>query len=312
LFIAKTIMNFIRIPKSIWQSLKRRYLRCFASPKELADFLYYMQFGQHINWQHPEDLNQWINWLAFNTDTTEWSRLADKYTVREYVKECGLKNILVPLYAVWETPEDINFDSLPDGFVLKANNGCGDVRIIKDKTKVNIEEIRKYFTKLFSHPFGKDGAEPHYLRIPPKIIAEELLDTTKQSLSSTSLIDYKVWCINGVPVLNFVCLNRTKEHMTIDCYDTNWQRKDWMLNYGKHYIPNSRPLPKPNHLADILKYATILSKPFPQARIDLYEVDEKVYFGEITFTSACGRMDYFTSEALKMLSKNINMINSHD
>ena len=301
-------MKVIRSPKSIWRSLIWRYLRCFASPKKLADYSYYLQFGRHINWKHPEDLNQWINWLEFNTDTTEWSRLADKYAVREYITECGLGDTLVPLYAVWENPEQINFDSLPDSFVLKANNGSGDVRIIRDKTKVDVEEIRKYFTKLFAHPFGKDSAEPHYLRIPPKIIAEKLLDIDKQPIPSSSLIDYKVWCINGMPRCFWIGLDRTKEHVDMACYDIEWNLRNDMLHFSSHYRKSMKIIPAPRHLVNILEYAKILSKPFPQVRIDFYEVDGKVYFGEMTFTSACGRMDYFTPTALKQLGKNINII----
>lgn len=301
-------MNIIRSPRSIWRSLKRRYLRGFASPKRYADYLYYLQFGKYINWEHPEDLNQWINWLAFNTDTTEWSRLADKYAVREYVSDCGLKEILVPLYAVWQKPEEISFDSLPSSFVLKANNGSGDVRIIKDKTQVDIKEIREYFADLFAHPFGKNSAEPHYLRIPPHIIAEQLLDSSKQSVSSGSIVDYKVWCIGGIATCIFICLDRTAEHLTIDCYSPNWQRIDGMLNYGNHYIANSKDIPKPIHLGDMLDCASVLSKPFPQVRIDFYEIDGKIYFGEMTFTSACGRMDYFTSDALKDMGEKISTI----
>ena len=153
-------MNFI---KQKWRGLKRHLLRILGTTQQYADYLYFLDFGKKINWDKPEDLKQWINWLAFNTDTTEWSRLSDKYAVRDYVKECGLTDTLVPLLAVWDSPDDIDFSILPDKFVLKMNNGSGDVRIIKDKGKADIKEIKSFFSDHFNRPFGIDSAEPHYL-----------------------------------------------------------------------------------------------------------------------------------------------------
>lgn len=305
-------MKIIRTPRSIWRSLKWRYLRRFASPQKYADYLYYLQFGRHINWEHPEDLNQWINWLSFNTDTTEWSRLADKYAVREYVKECGLQNILVPLYAVWKKPEEINFDSLPDSFVLKANNGSGDVRIIKDKTQVDIEEIRKYFADLFAHPFGKDTAEPHYLRIPPRIIAEALLDKDKQSVPSSSLIDYKVWCINGKPKYILTFSDRHRDRVRLDCYDTKWNHRDDLVNFNSVHRHQNKLIPRPTCLDRMLIAATNLASKFPQVRVDFYIVDDKLYFGEMTFTGAAGKMTSFTPDALRELGNETKINHSND
>lgn len=297
-------MDFV---KRKYRGLKYRFLRKFGTPKQLADYLYYLDFGKKINWKHPEDLNQWINWLAYNTDTTEWSRLSDKYGVREYIRECGLEDTLVPLLAVWEKPEDIDFTNLPDQFVIKANNGSGDVKIIKDKSQANLQQIQEYFRNLFSHPFGIDSAEPHYLRIKPRIVAEALLDASKQATPSSSLIDYKVWCINGEPIVIWIALNRTPHHLEMSAYTPAWKKCIDKLKVSDHYRGYQGDINKPQNLDQILNFARILSKKFPEVRIDFYEVDNKVYFGEMTFTSACGRMTYFTPKALKEMGDSISL-----
>lgn len=291
-------MNFF---KKKYRSLKWRLIKRFGATQQYADYLYFLEFGKKINWDKPEDLNQWINWLAFNTDTSEWSRLSDKYAVRDYVMECGLNDTLVPLLAVWDAPDDIDFSILPDKFVLKMNNGSGDVRIIKDKSKADLKEIKSFFSDHFNRPFGIDSAEPHYLKIKPKIIAEQLLNPEKQSTPSSSLIDYKVWCINGEPRYIKVYLNRTKEKTEMTGFDTEWNLRDDINAYSDHFIPPKKPINRPMHLDKMLEYARILSKSFPQVRVDFYEVNGKIYFGELTFTSSCGRMTSFSDSAQKEL-----------
>ncbi len=295
-------------PKRIYHGIKRRVLRSIQKyqPKIYADYLYYRSFGKHINWEQPEDLNQWINWLAFNTDTSQWSMLADKYAVRKYVAEKGFENALVPLLAIWDKPDEITFDKLPSKFVLKINNGSGDVLIIRNKENADLQGIKLYFKSLFHHPFGIDTAEPHYQRIKPKIIAEPLLEDATDKASNSSLIDYKFWCFNGVPYWCFVCSARTREHLTIDLYsaDEKWERlENGNLDYPPHYKKALNETERPRALTKMLNIVSKLSIGLPQVRIDLYEVNNQIYFGEMTMTSAAGRMEYFTESALKEMGK---------
>ena len=122
-------------PNRVIRAIKLRYFKYFGKYKNLADLYYYLIFGKKINWDKPEDLNQWINWLAFNTDTTKWSILADKLAVRNYVEQAGLGNLLIPLVDSWDKPNDLDFEKLPDDIVLKMSNGSGDVRIIRKKKR---------------------------------------------------------------------------------------------------------------------------------------------------------------------------------
>lgn len=292
-------------PRKIYLAFLARFWRETGHFKKHADVLYRQTFARRINWKQPEDLNQWINWLAFNTDTSMWSILADKYRVREYVTEKGYSEHLVPLLKTWSDPEEMNFDSLPEKFVLKINNGAGDIILVKDKNRADLPQIKEYFRKLYRHPFGKDTAEPHYLRITPLILAEQMLDASKQEGNSGTLIDYKFWCFNGQVDRCFVCSDRSKDTITIDLYDAHsWKRiEEGRLVYSEHHLKAASPCPKPEGLEKMLEIASSLSKGYPQMRVDFYEVDNKVYFGEMTMTGAAGRTTSHSQLSLKEMGR---------
>lgn len=270
-------------------------------PQNYANSLYRELFKKNIDWTTPRDLNEIINYLAFKTDTSIWSKLADKYRVRDYVKEKGLADILVPLLAKYDAPKEIDLKKLPNQFVLKCNNGSGDVIIIKDKTKISPSEIKNQITRSFQSQFGLETAEPHYRKIKPCIIAEEYLPS-----SGISIVDYKIWCFNGEPYCILTTSNRNHEKHSVDInvFDLKWNR---MNVYMAERFRNNIFVPKPKHLDKMLSYAKILSNGFPEVRVDFYEVNDKVYFGEMTFTSQSGRMDYFTPEFLKIMGQKIKL-----
>lgn len=293
------------ITRPIRRTLKKwrvEYWKRFRVQK-YAEYLYYIQLGKKIDWKNPRDLNEKINWLAFHTDTSEWTRLADKYQVREFVKERGCENILIPLLGVWSNTDEINVDLLPDKFVLKTNCGSGDTCII-DKIQLNWGGVCERLNRALKHRFGTDTAEPHYLRIKPCIIAEQLLQTKDE----TAITDYKIWCFNGKPYCFFTCSNRNIEKHTVDFnyYDLEWNRHDekMAVNYR-----NNAEVKKTNNIRQLLYYASVLSNGFPQVRVDLYEVDDKIYFGEMTFTSLEARMKCFTQETLNEMGKMIELPN---
>ena len=161
--------------------LRRKYVRsrnkrwAIDDPKRLANYYYKHVMGHNINWDNPMDLNEKINWLKFYSDTSIWTELADKYKVRAYVESKGLKDILIPLYGVWEKPENIDFDSLPDSFVLKTNHACGTVMLVEDKSQLNVPEAMNTLRSWLRMRLGIDTVEPHYLGIKPLIMAEKLL-----------------------------------------------------------------------------------------------------------------------------------------
>lgn len=269
-------------------------------PRYAADLMYYHAFHKRMNLKNPKNLIEKINWLQFNSDTSLWTLCADKYRMREYVTEKGLQDYLPKLYGHWENPENIDFNALPNEFVLKSNNGCGTVKIVRDKKTLDIDAV-KTLLKSWLKPYGYTGGQTHYLRIKPCIIAEELLAQSKQGgVISSSLIDYKLWCINGVPESFFVAYNR-HEALKIDIalYDTKWNPLPQFLQNTnlEKYRPEVE-IPVPPCLDEMLEIASKLAEPFPEVRVDFYIVNDKPVIGELTFTTGYG---YFTDEYYELL-----------
>lgn len=258
-----------------------------------------------MNWGNPQDINEKINWLKLYGDTSQWARLADKYKVREYIKEKGLESLLVPLYGVWNKVEDIDFNSLPESFVLKANNGCGDYIVVKDKRATGLESQIKSLKRDLKNRYGYYQGEYHYVKIPPKIIAEELL--IQEESFSSSLIDYKVWCFGGKPYCILTCYSRDKSKVYVESYDLEWNYHPENSVFTDHFRDGGGIIPKPECLEELLDYAKILSEGFPQVRVDFYIVKGKIYFGEMTFTSAGGCMEYFTDKFLLEMGKEVSL-----
>ncbi len=273
------------------------------SPKMLCSYLYYRTFHQKINWKDPQTFNEWVCWLEFYSDTSLWTVLADKYKVREWIRNKGLEEHLPILYGVYDSENDIDFNTLPEKFVIKANNGCAQLIIVKDKNTINVDEVKKKCKKWLETTFGYQSAEPHYIKIPRKIIIEELLEDP----NNTSLIDYKWFCFDGKPLYAQVVSERdfSKAHkFKIQVYDTDWNPHTEFLNRPELKNNVNRPV----MLNRQLEICNLLSKGFPQMRVDLYEVNNKVYIGEITMTNAAGRDVDFSYEFDHILGAEIKKL----
>ena len=282
----------------------------YVSAKSFVSLRYELSHGRKLNWDHPQDIDEKINWLKFNADTTAWVRLADKYAVREYVAEKGFGDMLVPLLGKWDSVEEIDWDSLPTQFVMKVNNGSGDVMVCTDKDSINRDEWNHYFNKMLHTKFGNQMGEPHYNKIRPCILAEELLDATKQDIPSTSLVDYKIWSFDGKPAYVWVCYNRTKHSTDVAVYDLDWNFHPEFSVSCPHYVLKHEPLPRPKSLDRMLEAASALTQGFPEVRFDCDEVDGKAYFGEMTFSAAAGFNYFYTQEFLNKLGSLTLLSNS--
>lgn len=277
------------------------------SPKTLASIHYRRSTGKSLNWKKPQSLDEKINWLKFYSDTSRWSELADKYRVREYVANCGFENMLVPLIGKWDKAEDIEWDKLPNQFVMKTNHGSGDALICKDKQSLDTKYWTAEFSRLLSSKFGRFMGEPHYDKIVPCIIVETLLDNTKQRINSTSLVDYKIWTFDGKPAYIFVCHNRTKDSLIVGVYDLDWNFHPEFSVSTPHYKLSDQPIPRPHSLDAMLNAASRLSKGFPEVRVDFYEVDDKPYFGEMTFTASAGFISYYSPKFQNLLGSLVKL-----
>lgn len=274
-------------------------------PTLLMRIRYFARFHKRLNLRNPRTLNEKILYLSLKTDTTEWTRLADKYAVRGYVEERGLADTLVKLYAYWREESEVDLDSLPDQFVIKSVQGSGDVIIVHDKKQLDRHQVASQMHKMFHERYGALEGGRHYLRIKPAVIVEELLPVDETE-HSTSLTDYKIWCFNGEPYNILVLGNRTKTSCEGLVYDLNWNpHPECCVPNGAFEIVDN--FKRPENLEELLDVARKLSAGHPQVRCDLYSINGKIYFGEMTMTSYGGLMNYFTEELLEKMGDQINL-----
>lgn len=230
----------------------------------------------------PRTFNEKTQWLKLYDSTPEKSRLADKYIVREWVKQKIGAQYLIPLLGVYDSPECIDFDGLPSRFVLKCNHGCAYNIIVKDKSRLDVDEARGLLRRWLSEDYGsKHGMELHYKNIKPRIIAEKFMGEDEDD---GDLPDYKFWCFGG-KCFYIQFLSERQKHLKMVFFDRDWN----VMPFVYDHIPNKNPPPKPENLQEMLAIAEKLSPGFPFVRVDLYRLRSgKIYFGEMTFTSAAG------------------------
>ena len=266
------------------------------NPILLVKIRYYFRFKKCLDLDNPKTLNEKILWQSLKTDTSLRTKLTDKWLVRKYVEDCGLSDILVKLYGVWDNASKIDFDTLPVCFVLKPNNGSGNIILVNDKNKIDKNAVINSINHDLGQRYGELEGGRHYYDIKPVVIAEEMLINDPVSAQySSSIIDYKIWCFNGKAYYIWTCSNRFEETTEVMTYDREWNSHPEYSIFNKFY-PEAVLLPKPKFLERMLDIAEILAKPFPVVRVDLYNLNGRICFGEMTFTSLGGLMDFYTDE----------------
>lgn len=259
------------------------------SPTATSEIYYFSKFKKKINLKKPKTFNEKLMYLKLKEyENNELiTKCADKYKVREYVKDCGLKDILNDLLGVYNNADEIDFDKLPNQFVLKCNHASGFNIICKDKSKLDIEKTKKTLNKWMKTDYWKYVAEIQYKNIDKKIICEKYLDSN----NGKALKDYKIYCYNGKPDLCLVCVDRDLGKPKYFYMDKNWRMMK--MNLASKNVPNDFKIPKPKSMEKMYKYAEILSKPFKFVRVDFYDYMDNPIFGELTFTPAgCVDTDY--------------------
>lgn len=235
--------------------------------------------GEELNLQNPKTFNEKIQWMKLYDSTPLKTRLADKYLVREWVAEKIGEEYLIPLLGVWDSFEDIDFDKLPERFVLKANHGYNWNYIVKDKSTFDKNDARAKFAEWLNTNFAFKGLEIQYMNIPPKIIAEEYLEN-----GDSDLYDYKVFCFGG-KAESIMYLSERKQGLKMAFFDLEWHKLPFTYSYPR----NEADIAKPKNLDLLIKLAEKLSAGFPHVRVDFYILnDGSLKFGEMTFTTANG------------------------
>lgn len=284
LFLKEYILN--KIPDKLFLKLKYRH-----------------NIGIKLNLNNPKTFNEKLQWLKLYDRNPLYTKLADKYKVREYITEKIGKEYLIPLLGVWDNTDDIDFDSLPNKFVLKCNHNSGlGMCICTDKNKLDVKEVKKELKKGLNQDYYLPGREWPYKNVPRKIIAEKYM---VDDSNSNEFTDYKFFCFNGYVDCVMVCLDRNSGDTKFYFFDKDWKLK--RLNKRGKEAPKDFTIPKPECIDEMFEIASKLSEGFPFVRVDLYQSYGKIYFGEMTFYPDSGFDNNILKESDEYFGKLIDL-----
>ena len=291
--------KYLRTPKARAMVLN---LLKFLPDKQMLTFQYYMKLGRKPNLDQPKRFTEKLQWYKMHYRNPVMHQCVDKYHVREYVKGKGLENILVGLIGKYDSITDVDWDKLPDAFVIKTTNGGGGLNVVvcPDKSKLDIPDImEKLVAKKKTENYG--GREWAYYNSEPGIVVEELL--VNEDNPEAGVNDYKIFCYGGKPKYIIVDVDRYIGHKR-NFYDTDWKN----LHITSDCPAADREIKKPENFEEMMRIAAKLSEDFPYVRVDLYNVSGKVYFGELTFYPWSGYVQFTPDEADFLFGEEFKLI----
>lgn len=250
---------------------------------------YRASLGCDLNLSQPKTFNEKLQWLKLHNRRPEYTTMVDKYAVKQLVADKIGEEYVIPTLGVWDRFDDIDFNDLPDQFVLKCTHDSGGLVICNDKSKFNIKLARSKIERSLKHNYYLMGREWPYKNVKPRIIAEQYMEDNPDS---RELTDYKLMCFNGKVKCSFTCTSRyAKDGLKVTFFDTNWEK----MPFERHYPAELANICKPKSYEEMIRLAEKLADKIPFVRIDFYEIKGKPYFGEMTFFPGNG-MEEFTPE----------------
>ena len=283
--------------KKIIKSKKTRFLILsmlrFIPDKPMLKLQYRIKCGRPLNLKEPKRYTEKIQWYKLNYRDPLMRRCADKYQVRSYIEEKGLGYILNDLYEVFPNPESLKLDKLPERFVLKLSNGSSTNLLVENKAELDLDQVRQKFRDFCAQAGSSAGREWVYRGGQPVIVAEQYLTDPNQS--NGALRDYKILCFNGEPEYIICVDGRYTDHYCHVVYDAKWNKQDVIIGESSAAANYERP----SNLDEMLQIARTLSTDFPAVRVDLYSIEGRIYFGELTFFPWSGYM-HFTPDAFDL------------
>lgn len=295
------LKRYITDPKKIIRVLGKYGIFNWLPDKSYLKLVYMAEMGMKLNLENPKTFNEKLQWLKLNDRKPEYSIYVDKYAVRSYIAETIGDKHLIPLIGVYDNVTEIDWENLPKQFVLKCAHGSGSNIICLDKSKLNIINAKKTLMKWTRRNWYWFGREWPYKHVKPRIICEKFMADELRK----ELFDYKIMCFNGKAKCIFVCLNRhTSTGLNIDIYDLDWK----LMPFGRPSHPNSGMIiPKPENFDKMIYYSEAISKDIPFIRVDFYEANGQLYFGELTFYPGAGFEKFIPEEYDNLLGSWIEL-----
>ena len=300
------IIKYIKKPSNVLLYLMNKNFFKWIPDEKYITIKYKLEMNQKLNLKEPKTFNEKLQWLKLYDRNPEYTKMVDKYEAKKYVADIIGQEYIISTLGVWDKFEDIEFDKLPKQFVLKPTHTSGNVFICKDKEKINYKQLKRMVNKWLKRNYYLIHREWPYKNIKPKIIAEQYMVDD----SGMKLKDYKFFCFNGIAQTILVCSNRNGSFKNTNFYDINWNLQPFTRE--KHKNSNEQ-IKKPKNLDEMITVAEKLSKDIPFVRVDLYEINGKVYFGELTFYPSSGfegfepeEWDKKLGDMLELPTKNIS------
>ena len=272
----KKLVEFLKSPLKIFVYFNNRNIKILSDINYLK-LRYKITFHKKLNLDNPQTFNEKLQWLKLNDRKEIYTTMVDKYEAKKYVANIIGDEYIIPTIGIYNSFDEIDFNKLPNKFVMKCTHDSGGLVICKDKNKLDINEARKKINKSLKNNYYYGGREWPYKNVKPRIIIEKYM--------GSNLNDYKIFCFNGVPKYILVCSNRNGNFKNTDFYDVNWNLMPFTRE--KHQN-NPIGISKPENLNEMLLIAEKLSKDIPFVRVDLYDIKNKIYFGEMTFYPSAG------------------------
>lgn len=275
-------MNKFRVLEGI---IARKLVK-FLSDKLYIKLMFHSRVGYYPNLNNPKSYNEKLQWLKLNYYRPEYSKMVDKVTAKDYVSSIIGDKYIIKTLGVWNNVEEIDWEALPNQFVLKVTSDSGGIVVCKDKSKLDIKAAIDKLKKGWGKNYYQYNKEYPYRDLTPRIIAEEYMEDE----SGYELKDYKIFCFNGEPKYLFVATDRQKkgEETKFDFFDLEWNHLP-----VKNGHPNSCvEIKKPKNFNEMIDVAKKLSHGIPHVRVDLYNINGRIYFGELTFFHWSGMIAY--------------------
>lgn len=289
----KKIIKYLKKPTLIyWRLAGLNIIK--VSDRKYLTWKYKEFMKKDMNWDYPKTFNEKLQWLKLYDRKDIYTTMVDKYDVKKYVSEIIGEEYVIPTIGIYDNFEQIDFDKLPNKFVIKCTHDSGGLVICNNKKALNMKFTRNKINNSLKRNFFYESREWPYKNIKPKIIIEKLIENE----NSTDLKDYKIFCFNGVPKTILVCSNRKGNHKNTDFFDIDW---NIMPFTRENHINNYQVIEKPKKLDEMIEISKKLSADIPFVRVDLYEVNGKVYFGELTFYPSAGFEGFNPPEYDKIL-----------
>lgn len=295
----KKIIEYVKHPSYILLGLDRMKLIKLDDVFYLK-IIYYQTFNKKLDLKNPKTFNEKLQWLKLYDRNPEYTKMVDKYEVKKYVAEKIGEEYIIPSIGIYNSFDEINFNELPDQFVIKCTHDSGGIVICKDKSNFSIEEARKKINKCMKNNYYRSWREWPYKNVKPRIIIEKYMEDDK----TKELRDYKFFCFNGKVKCYKIDLDRFVEHRA-NYYDDN----NRLLKFGEKVCPPdfNRNVEIPKTIEKMKELARQLSQDIPFVRVDFYDVDGKIYFGEITFFPGAGFGKFIPEEYDKVLGDLITL-----